>query len=402
MPAGNCKLQTLRQYYRLEGGGAHTALGDVETVVSLMADILRPLADRWGLDTWDKILEFTEAPYFPSRLTFGDYKGRDYRDAIEDEKFRSYLEQLASSKNSRTSKVARWYLERLELATSATTRPLSEGPNLNTSQNSVLLEEAIEALRDRLAELQSEYISESANVAFIRSEIFLLTRDHYERRDRLKLIVDYRERFLQDLLQQGREVADELENVFVIETATLKDDYEDARGIAENSRAIDRAQEERLQHLWKRLVKLFHPDRFQNDPKKKDSYEKLVGEINAARDAGDLELLAQISKDPEAYMLARGWLELELDDDVSSTQMQKLHDSLQLEIVEAIERLDQLRDSPDYELYRLSKASESFIAEVAEARIAALLIEIEKLEVKAEQLRMEIAELDFEAGKQIQ
>ena len=31
VPAGNCKLQTLRQYYRLPERGAHTALGDVET-----------------------------------------------------------------------------------------------------------------------------------------------------------------------------------------------------------------------------------------------------------------------------------------------------------------------------------------------------------------------------------
>lgn len=32
VPAGNCKLQTLRQYYNLPARGAHTALGDVETV----------------------------------------------------------------------------------------------------------------------------------------------------------------------------------------------------------------------------------------------------------------------------------------------------------------------------------------------------------------------------------
>ncbi|HIE54844.1 MAG TPA: 3'-5' exonuclease, partial [Chromatiaceae bacterium] len=32
VPAGNCKLQTLRQFYRLPERGAHTALGDVDTV----------------------------------------------------------------------------------------------------------------------------------------------------------------------------------------------------------------------------------------------------------------------------------------------------------------------------------------------------------------------------------
>jgi DNA polymerase III epsilon subunit-like protein len=48
VPAGNCKLQTLRQYYRLPERGAHTALGDVETVVDLLDRVLRPLAQQRG------------------------------------------------------------------------------------------------------------------------------------------------------------------------------------------------------------------------------------------------------------------------------------------------------------------------------------------------------------------
>ena len=46
VPAGNCKLQTLRQYYRLPERGAHTGLGDVETVADLMAQVLRPITGR--------------------------------------------------------------------------------------------------------------------------------------------------------------------------------------------------------------------------------------------------------------------------------------------------------------------------------------------------------------------
>ena len=58
VPAGNCKLQTLRQYYRLPENGAHTALGDVLTVIDLMQQVLRPLAEKRGLDTWEKIVAF--------------------------------------------------------------------------------------------------------------------------------------------------------------------------------------------------------------------------------------------------------------------------------------------------------------------------------------------------------
>jgi DNA polymerase III epsilon subunit-like protein len=45
VPAGNCKLQTLRQFYRLPERGVHTAMGDVETVIDLLTDILQINAD---------------------------------------------------------------------------------------------------------------------------------------------------------------------------------------------------------------------------------------------------------------------------------------------------------------------------------------------------------------------
>jgi DNA polymerase-3 subunit epsilon len=84
VPAGNCKLQTLRQYYRLPENGAHTALGDVLTVVDLMQQVLKPLAERRGLDTWEKIVGFTGNEWFPSRVLFGKFKGRRYQEARED------------------------------------------------------------------------------------------------------------------------------------------------------------------------------------------------------------------------------------------------------------------------------------------------------------------------------
>ena len=59
VPAGNCKLQTLRQYYRLPERGAHTALGDVQTVADLFAQVLRPIAEHRGLDTWEKLVACT-------------------------------------------------------------------------------------------------------------------------------------------------------------------------------------------------------------------------------------------------------------------------------------------------------------------------------------------------------
>lgn len=82
VPAGNCKLQTLRQYYRLPERGAHTALGDVETVVDLLANVLRPIAECRGLTEWSDLCNYAEAEWYPSRIAFGKYKGRHFQDAM--------------------------------------------------------------------------------------------------------------------------------------------------------------------------------------------------------------------------------------------------------------------------------------------------------------------------------
>ena len=84
VPAGNCKLQTLRQYYRLPQRGAHTALGDVETVVDLLGQVLRPLAEQRGLDSWQSVCDFTTQDWYPTRIAFGAFKGRLFWDAETD------------------------------------------------------------------------------------------------------------------------------------------------------------------------------------------------------------------------------------------------------------------------------------------------------------------------------
>ena len=106
VPAGNCKLQTLRQFYRLPERGAHTALGDVETLSDLMTDVLQPIAKRRGLRSWSDICAYTRAEWFQSRIAFGKFNGRDFRDARTDEPLRDWLKWLASSSNPRSASMA--------------------------------------------------------------------------------------------------------------------------------------------------------------------------------------------------------------------------------------------------------------------------------------------------------
>ena len=114
VPAGNCKLQTLRQFYRLPERGAHTALGDVNTVVDLMDSVLRPLAEVRGLHTWSDVVALTEKLWFPSQMAFGKFKGRNFREATRDSELLNWLRWLAGSSNARSASMGQWYLAQLE------------------------------------------------------------------------------------------------------------------------------------------------------------------------------------------------------------------------------------------------------------------------------------------------
>jgi hypothetical protein len=41
--------------------------------------VLHPLAEKRGLDTWEKIVAFAGDEWFPSRLSFGKFKSRIYQ-----------------------------------------------------------------------------------------------------------------------------------------------------------------------------------------------------------------------------------------------------------------------------------------------------------------------------------
>ena len=112
-PAGNCKLQTLRQYYRLPQRGAHTALGDVETVVDLLGQVIRPLAEQRGLDSWQNVCDFTTQEWYPTRIAFGKFKGRLFWDAETDASLHDWLVHLSHPTNRRNAAIGRWYLSQL-------------------------------------------------------------------------------------------------------------------------------------------------------------------------------------------------------------------------------------------------------------------------------------------------
>ena len=307
VPAGNCKLQTLRQYYRLPESGAHTALGDVMTVIDLMKEVLRPLAEKRGLDTWEKIVEFAGDEWFPSRLTFVRFKGRLYQEAREDAELRSWLEWLAESSNEKSSSMGRWYLGQLENGNGLEDAALLDLRIQQTAGDSAtglvvfgqpeieLYQKLVEAARVRLAELELEYGIEKSKVDSIRSRLFGALRAFYQERDRLRLLVQFRKAFIDRLLGEGEESAERTAGDYQRETAQKDHEYDSTASALEGKRELNEDETARLKQLWKKLVRMFHPDLYEHDPEKRKTYELLTQAINEARDRGDIELLETIA-----------------------------------------------------------------------------------------------------------
>ena len=402
VPAGNHKLQTLRQYYRLPERGAHTALGDVETIADLMQQVLRSLAEQQGLSTWDEIIDFAAATWFPSRIAFGKYKGRDYHEATNDPDLHRWLEWLAQAENPRSASMGRWYLGQLESGRPFTERqPPVTGPPASDRSEVVVyraaeyatLSSLIADARERLADLEAQYTQEHHAVEIIRSQLFEKLRPYYQKRDELELKISYRRKYLRSLLVGGEEEAEEVKQEYEQAQAETQKEYEKEAAQALHKQPLSDEEEQELKRLWKKLVRLYHPDRYAHDPEKLELYTRLTSEINRARDSGDIQRLREIAEDPDGFLAREGLGGLNLDDDSDLTKLRALYDSLQARIMELLETLDELRGSSDYELYRLAQAQPELLQKVADAQAKEVSAEITQLEAEAAKLAEEIENL---------
>lgn len=413
VPAGNCKLQTLRQYYRLTERGAHTALGDVDTVVDLLQEVLRPIAASRGLVTWAQIRQLTEAEWFPSRVPFGKHKGRLYRDAEQDPDFLGWLEWLASSSNPRSSHMGRWYLDRLRAAdpekvSDDARGPFPQPPDADASSDATsgeagvvpFIDKDLEKLRNliafaraRLAEVQADYTAEKSSADATGAAFFRLVGAHHQRRDRLRLTIYYRRRYLDVLLAQGEDDTEEVVSEFEEARTQSDGDYEEAERTASAKLELNDDEKAEVKLLWMKLVRVFHPDRFAHDRERQVIYEQLTATINEARDTGNLTILRDIARDPDGFIAKQGWRALYINRDDEAEDLGKLYEAIEIQIVERMEALSRLRDSPEYELAKLCHAHPETLAHMAEEQISALEAEIAQLHREAAQLEAEIAEL---------
>ena len=102
--------------------------------------------------------------------------------------------------------------------------------------------------------------------------------------------------------------------------------------------------------LWRKLVKLYYPDRFASEPEKLETYHKLSSAINEARDVGDVATLREVANDPDGFLLRRGWVRLDFGDERRVAELHRLWQSLEMEIVRVLEAANRLHESAEWEL----------------------------------------------------
>jgi DNA polymerase-3 subunit epsilon len=251
----------------------------------------------------------------------------------------------------------------------------------------------VESARARLAELELEYGIEKAKVDSIRSRLFGLLRALYQERDRLRLVVQFRKTFIERLLAEGEEAAEQTAGDYQRESAGKDEEYDSTAAALEGKRELDDEETTRLKQLWKKLVRMFHPDLYEHDSEKRKTYERLTQAINEARDRGDIGLLERIAKDPQAFIRQQGWAAVSLDGSEGLMELRSLYEHLQARILEMIETLDDLRAGAEMEIFREVEQDESVIERIVAAQRDGLAREIEELQCEAAAVEREIGEL---------
>ncbi len=405
LPMENCRLQTLAQYYQLPVYDARAALGDVITVADLFTQVLRPIGEQRGLQSWDDIVCYTAEEWYPSILAFGKFKGRSIFEAHQNPEIHKWLEWLASSSNALSARMGQWYLHELEnggnkgtltVPAIATTEPdaaTTVGIIIHIHPDLPRFRALVAAARARLADLEAVYTSDKVKVSSLQARLFKHLRPHYEKRDRLRLVVQYRKAFIHTLLRHGEDEAKKVEKEFQQSKRRARKEYQDTSASMESKRQLSQDEENELKSLWKKLVKLFHPDRYMDDPEKLETYTRLTAAINAAKDNGDLATLRAIADDPVAFVLRQGWTAIEFGDSEQIAHLRRLWESLEAEILAVIEATNALKESPDWELHQLVQREPKFFDQVVEKQIKGIKAELAELKSQAEKLANEIQEL---------
>lgn len=121
------------------------------------------------------------------------------------------------------------------------------------------LRQLVAGARARLAELEATHTKEKSRVDAMQAALFRRLRDYYQKRDRLRLVVDYRKKYLDSMISGGEEEAKQAETHYEQAKSQSDKNYEETAAAVANKKQLTADEEVELIRLWKKLVKLYHP-----------------------------------------------------------------------------------------------------------------------------------------------
>ena len=273
----------------------------------------------------------------------------------------------------------------------------------------LLGEEKVDRLKEKIREAQ-EYLAEQMVVecelrGHIREvlEVVLERVGELQRKaELLRSKID----FLRNRLNAKVEGFKQSEEFWNQKEKKINDEYEQAFEKAEfrkeeRGKEISKKKKPRLQRIWMKLVKLFHPDKHMNNPEDKEAYEEVMATINQAKKDGDLDKLEAIAEDPEKFLKqakrenfnseengmkdkskeGKGWFRNR------EKELQETLDSLREKIREVRKEIEDLKKSPDMSLWAMWKGRPNEFENAMREMERELTIQIETIKKTLEKLQ---------------
>jgi hypothetical protein len=239
------------------------------------------------------------------------------------------------------------------------------------------IREVLEVVLERVGELQRKAELLRAKIDFLRN--------------RLNAKVEGFKQSEEFWNQKEKKINDEYEQAF--EKAEFRKE--------ERGKEISKKKKPRLQRIWMKLVKLFHPDKHMNNPEDKEAYEEVMATINQAKKDGDLDKLEAIAEDPEKFLKqakrenfnseengmkdkskeGKGWFRNR------EKELQETLDSLREKIREVRKEIEDLKKSPDMHLWAMWKGRPNEFENAMREMERELTIQIETIKKTLEKLQ---------------
>jgi len=264
------------------------------------------------------------------------------------------------------------------------------------------LKEKIREAHEHLAEQMVEECEIRGHIREVLEVVLERVGELQRKAELLRAKID----FLRNRLSEKMEGFKQSEEFWNQKEKKINDEYEQAFEKAEfrkeeRGKEISKKKKPRLQRIWMKLVKLFHPDKHMNNPEDKEAYEEVMATINQAKKDGDLDKLEAIAEDPEKFLKqakrenfnseengmkdkskeGKGWFRNR------EKELQETLDSLREKIREVRKEIEDLKKSPDMHLWAMWKGRPNEFENAMREMERELTIQIETIKKTLEKLQ---------------